>query len=122
MHRSVVFVFALVVACATLLPPEARAEALPPKDDPKAREIMVRVDELSRAQSEGEMQSRKDAQYDAVLTDWIKLIGLKAIKPAVQADGDPRIAGDLRQLFRAEGDMGHAKKEYGKFFKNFYVL
>lgn len=67
--------------------------------------IMVRVDELSRVQSEGEIQSRKDQQYDAVLTDWIKLIGLKAIKPARQADGDPRVAGQLRQLFRAEGDM-----------------
>jgi flagellar L-ring protein precursor FlgH len=67
--------------------------------------IMVRVDELSRVQSEGEFEGRKDLQYDAVLRDWIQLIGLKAIKPSPQADGDQRIAGDLKQLFRAEGDM-----------------
>ncbi|HJN09061.1 MAG TPA: flagellar basal body L-ring protein FlgH [Pirellulaceae bacterium] len=67
--------------------------------------IMVRVSELSTVKSEGEIQSRKDVQYDAVLNDWIRLIGLKAIKPSPQADGDQRISGDLKQLFRAEGDM-----------------
>lgn len=67
--------------------------------------IMVRVEELSKVQSEGEIESRKDLQYDLVLTDWIKLIGLKAIKPSPQADGDQRVGGDLKQLFRAEGDM-----------------
>jgi len=81
---------------------------VPPQGNRQLRihdRIMVRVDELSRVQSDGEIQSRKDVQYDAVLTDWIKLIGLKAIKPAPQADGDPRVAGDLKQLFRAEGEM-----------------
>lgn len=67
--------------------------------------IMVRVDELSRVQAEGDVQSRKTSQYDAVLRDWIQLIGLKAIKPSPQADGDQRIAGDLRQVFRAQTDM-----------------
>jgi len=67
--------------------------------------IMVRVSELVSVSSEGEIQSRKDVQYNAVLTDWIKLIGLKTIKPAPQADGDPSVGGTLKQLFRAEGDM-----------------
>jgi len=80
----------------------------PPRPDRKLSvndRITVRVDELSRVQSEGEIQSRKTLQYDAVLQDWIKLIGLKAIKPSPQADGDPRVAGELQQLFRAQGDM-----------------
>jgi flagellar L-ring protein precursor FlgH len=47
----------------------------------------------------------KDVQYNAVLTDWIRLIGLKTIKPAPQSDGDPTVGGTLKQLFRAEGDM-----------------
>ncbi len=67
--------------------------------------ILVRVDELFSVSLEGEMQSRKDAQYSAVLTDWIRLIGLKTIKPAPQSDGDPTVGGTLKQLFRAEGDM-----------------
>lgn len=67
--------------------------------------IVVRVDELARMQSEGEMDRRLTASYDAVLNDWIRLIGLKAIKPSRQSDGDPRIRGQLRQLYRADGEL-----------------
>ena len=67
--------------------------------------VTVRVDELARMQSEGEVERRKNAQYDARLQDWVRLIGLKALKPAVQAEGDPRIRGQLQQLFRAESDV-----------------
>jgi flagellar L-ring protein precursor FlgH len=67
--------------------------------------VTVRVDELARMQSEGEVERRKDAQYDAILQDWIHLIGLKAIKPNRQTDGDQRIKGQLQQLYRAEADV-----------------
>ena len=67
--------------------------------------VTVRVDELARMQSEGEVERRKNAQYDAILQDWVRLIGLKAVKPAVQRDGDPRIRGQLQQLFRAEAEV-----------------
>jgi len=67
--------------------------------------VTVRVDELARMQSEGEVERRKNAQHDAILQDWVRLIGLKALKPAVQADGDPRIRGQLQQLFRAEAEV-----------------
>lgn len=67
--------------------------------------VTVRVDELARMQAEGEVERRKDAQYDARLQDWVRLIGLKALKPSAQADGDPRIRGQLQQLFRAEADV-----------------
>ena len=67
--------------------------------------VTVRVDELARMQSEGEVEQRKNAQYDAILQDWVRLIGLKALKPAVQRDGDPRVRGQIQQLFRAEADV-----------------
>jgi flagellar L-ring protein precursor FlgH len=67
--------------------------------------VVVRVDELARVQSEGEVDRRKDALYNAVLTDWIELIGLKAVKPAPQEDGNPRIRGQLQQLYRAEAEL-----------------
>lgn len=67
--------------------------------------VTIRVDELASMQSDGEMERRKDALYDARLQDWIELIGLKAIKPSPQNDGDQRIRGQLQQLFRTEGEM-----------------
>lgn len=67
--------------------------------------VTIRVDELASTTQEGEVERRKTASYNAVLQDWIRLIGLKAIKPNVQADGDQTIAGQLQQLYRAEGDV-----------------
>lgn len=67
--------------------------------------VTIRVDEIASMTQEGEVERRKSAQYNAVLEDWISLIGLKAIKPNAQADGDQTIAGQLQQLYRAEGDV-----------------
>ena len=67
--------------------------------------VTVRVNELARMQSDGDVERRKSAQYDAVLQDWISLIGLKAIKPNKQADGDQRIKAQLQQLYRAESEV-----------------
>ena len=67
--------------------------------------VTVRVDELASMTQEGEIDRRKTASYSAVLQDWISLIGLKAIKPNAQSDGDQTIAGKLQQLYRAEGDI-----------------
>jgi len=67
--------------------------------------VTVRVDELARVQAEGNGQRRRNAQYDAILQDWIHLIGLKAAKPDAQNDGDQRIKGQLRQLDRAQSDL-----------------
>jgi len=76
----------------------------PPKEIMTHDTVVVRVDELARMQSEGSLQRRKDALYDAVLKDWVNLIGLKALKPDKQSDGDQRMRGQLQQLFRAEGE------------------
>jgi len=67
--------------------------------------VTVRVDELARMQAEGEVDRRKDATYDALLQDWVRLIGLNAVKPDAQSDGDQRIRGRLQQLYRAETDV-----------------
>ena len=67
--------------------------------------VVVRVDELARVQSDGEVERRKNELYDAVLNDWLRLVGLKAAKPQVQADGDQRVRGQVQQLFRAEAAL-----------------
>jgi len=78
---------------------------------PKPREfqlhdyVWIRVNELSHTMSDGEMQRRRNLLYDALLSDWVVLDGLKSIKPSPQSDGDPRIRGVLNQLYRAEGEL-----------------
>ena len=80
-------------------------QPLPPPKQVRIHDtVNVRVDELARMQSDGSLQRRKDALYDAVLKDWVNLIGLKALKPNKQTDGDQRVRGQLQQLFRAEGE------------------
>jgi flagellar L-ring protein precursor FlgH len=72
--------------------------------------ISIRVNEISRMTSEGEMQRRRNALYDAILADWVVLNGLKSIKPSPQSDGPPRIQGRLNQLYRAEGELETAER------------
>ena len=67
--------------------------------------VTIRVDELASMTQEGDVQQRRTAQYNAVLKDWVRLIGLKALKPAVQADGDQTVNGQLQQVYRAQGDI-----------------
>ena len=67
--------------------------------------VTIRVDEIASMTQEGRVQQRKTAQYDAILKDWVRLIGLKAIKPAPQSDGDQRINGQLQEVYRAQGDI-----------------
>jgi flagellar L-ring protein precursor FlgH len=77
----------------------------PPKKIRLHELVQVRVDELTRTTSEGDVQRRRDAQYDAVIQNWIDLIGLKAIKRSPQNDGDPQITGQLQQLYRAQAEI-----------------
>ena len=67
--------------------------------------VTVLVDEKSVVTSDGEVQRRKSALYDAILNDFVILKGFKAIKPSPQSQGDPRVQGQLTQLYRAEGEM-----------------
>lgn len=77
----------------------------PPRQIVKHDLVTVRVDKKAVMTSEGEVQRRKTGLYDAVLADWVALKGLLELKAAPQADGDPRVQGQLNQLYRAEGEL-----------------
>lgn len=77
----------------------------PPKEVKKGDLIKIRVDLGSRLTSDGEIQRRKNSQYDALLNDWVLLNGLRNVKPAPQSDGDQRIRGTNSQLYRATGEL-----------------
>lgn len=78
----------------------------PPPQEIRLHDIVsIRVDELARMQSEGDVQQRKNTLYDAILKDWIMLDGLRWVKPAPQSDGDPRVNGQLNQLYRAQAEL-----------------
>lgn len=66
--------------------------------------VTVVVNLNSRVLSDGEVESRKRANLDAVLSDWIVFKGL-SVRPDPQSDGDPRIAGQLNSQFRAESEL-----------------
>lgn len=67
--------------------------------------VSIRVDELARMQSEGEVERRKNASINAVLLDWLTLNGFRKAKPNAQQDGDQRIKGQLDELYRAENEI-----------------
>ena len=77
----------------------------PPRVIKKHDIIAIRVDEVTQMASRGEIERRKNALYHAVLNDWVHLIGLKALKPDRQIDGDQTVNGQLNSLYRAEGEM-----------------
>ncbi len=77
----------------------------PPREVQKHDIVSVRVDILSRVQSEGELRRRKNGLYDARLNDWIIFDGLRWVKPSPQSDGDPRVRGELRSQYRSLGEL-----------------
>lgn len=81
------------------LSPEAESRQLRKEDI-----ITVLVDYRSTMQSEGEAQSRKTSNYNAVLSDWLGFDG-KSIFAAPQSRGDPRVSGAINSQTRAEGEI-----------------
>lgn len=77
----------------------------PPKEVQVQDIVTIRVDLGAQVISESEMQRRKNATYDALLNNWVILNGLKSVKPSPQSDGDPRVQGNLNQLYRATGEL-----------------
>jgi flagellar L-ring protein precursor FlgH len=77
----------------------------PPRKIQKHDIVSVRVEVLSRMESDGEMRRRKDARYDARLKDWIVLDGLRSVRPSPQTEGEPRMRGELRSDYRALGEL-----------------
>lgn len=78
---------------------------LPPRKVEVNDIIMIDVLISSEVTSDGSLERRKTAQLNAVLSDWIFLEGLKALKPAPQTDGDPTVNGSLTETYRAEADL-----------------
>jgi hypothetical protein len=92
----------------------------PPKEIKLHDIVTIVVDEKNQLISEGQVQRRRKAQYDAQLQNWVALDGLN-LKAAAQADGDPR-EGDAggrdrveplgdEQERRAPDDAGHADQQ-----------
>ncbi|XZE55710.1 flagellar basal body L-ring protein FlgH [Planctomycetaceae bacterium SH139] len=67
--------------------------------------VTIRVDEISRMTAEGNSEARRNTLYDAVINDWLKIESLDTIKPARQADGDPRVQSTTNQLYRADASL-----------------
>jgi flagellar L-ring protein precursor FlgH len=79
---------------------------LPPPKEVRVHDIVtIRVDTGARVSESAQLQRRRTSQYDAILNDWIELVGLRAIKPAPQSDGDQRVQGNLNQLNRVTGQL-----------------
>lgn len=81
------------------LPPDAESSELRLHDI-----ITVLVDYRSSMLSEGESQSRKTANTNAVLSEWLGFDG-KSIFRAPQSRGDPSVVGTLNSQYRAEGEI-----------------
>jgi len=81
------------------LPPEAEQRELQLNDI-----ITVLVDYRSALQSDGDANSKKTANFSAVLSDWLKFDG-KNFEPAKQLSGDPRINGALTSQYKTQADI-----------------
>ena len=76
----------------------------PPKTVQLHDTLTVVVNINTRVLSEGDVENRKTASFNTVLTDWLHFDGF-SLKPDRQANGDQRIAGQLDSQFRAEADL-----------------
>lgn len=82
-------------------------QPLPPEAQRELREndiITVLVDYRTAMNSDGSAQSRKTANFNAALLDWIGFDG-SDIFAAPQTRGDPTIAGQLNSQFRAQSEL-----------------
>ena len=76
----------------------------PPKEIKLHDIITVVVDEKNQLISEGQIQRRRTAQYDAQLKNWIQLDGLNA-QASDPANGLPRATGNLNVQNQAQMEL-----------------
>lgn len=81
------------------LPPEAEQRELQLHDI-----VTVLVDYRAAMVTEGDGNSRRNLNFNAILRDWIKFDG-KNIFPAPQSNGDPSIQTSLNSQFKTQADM-----------------
>ncbi len=77
----------------------------PPKRIELHDVVVVRVDEMARMTSDGEISRRKTATYNAQLKDWLIWPGLFTVKPDPQSDGDQKINAQLQQQMRSTSEL-----------------
>ncbi len=66
--------------------------------------ITVLVDEKSVVISEGEIDRRKKASLNAVLSDWMLLRNM-TLFPDPQSAGEPRVKGEVDKKYRADSQL-----------------
>ncbi len=67
--------------------------------------VQIRIEEVSTSLATGSATSRKTTSYDATIKEWLRLVGLDTIKPAPQADGDPRIQTSQTEVYRGDSNL-----------------
>lgn len=80
-------------------PPEAERRELQINDI-----VTVLVDYRSSLISEGDANSKRNLDFHAVLSDWLKFDG-KNIMPAPQRNGEPTISGSLDSQYKTQADI-----------------
>lgn len=85
-------------------PPRTYSEPLPPRVLRIHDIVQIRVDESARMVADGIASQRKNADYEAILSDWLDLDGF-SLKPAAQADGDPAVKAKTNQNYRANSTV-----------------
>jgi len=71
--------------------------------------ITILVNEMAEVVSEGQMQRRKNATYNAELQDWVLFKGFTMI-PDPQSAGSPEINGQLDNQYRATSNLQTANQ------------
>jgi flagellar L-ring protein precursor FlgH len=72
--------------------------------------VSIRVEEIAQMIAQGNTTSRKTINFDAVLQDWIRMVGVDTIKPAPQSDGDPRVRFNENEVYRGDSTMRLAEQ------------
>lgn len=88
-----------------------RQVPLAPRQIGKHDIFTVRIEELSRFSSEGEMQRRRTMSLLGVMQDWVRLNGITKAERTQQTTGlDPRIQGQFQDQIRSQGDIETAER------------
>jgi len=72
--------------------------------------VSIRVEEISQMLAQGNTTSRKTMNFDAVLQQWVRLVGLDTIKPSPQPDGDPGARFVENEVYRGDSTMRTAEQ------------
>ena len=81
----------------------------PPKEIKLHDIVTVVVSEKNQLISEGQVQRRRKAQYDAQLQNWIAFKGLNLVA-SNPAEGEPRATGNLNVQNQGANGIGNARR------------